>query len=423
MGANAFQWVKTRAKHEQILTMASTKLYLDRRSSRADGTFPLKIRITRNQVGALINLGIRLLPDQWDEVNNKVINHPQKRYLNGVIVARHAEIEKTILRLYDSGEIGKMTAQDIKRHIIASQSPEDIPPKSTFVKTFQSFIGNKTNKGTKGIYKHTLDKIQAFDPDINEKGFEDIDLKWLTEFEAFCAKTASKNARNIHLRNIRAVFNYAINAEETTCYPFRKFKIRPEATRKRSLSVDALRQLFDYPVESYAEIYRDMFKLIFMLIGINTVDLHWLKAITPDGRIEYKRAKTHRLYSIKVEPEAVEIINKYKGKNGLLCIADRWSNHINFRHQMNKALQNIGTTRSGLGGKKSAEGAFPGLSTYWARHSWATIAASLDIPKETIAAALGHGGNTVTDIYIDFDQRKVDEANRRVLDWVLYGKK
>lgn len=90
---------------------------------------------------------------------------------------------------------------------------------------------------------------------------------------------------------------------------------------------------------------------------------------------------------------------------------------------MNKALQNIGTTRSGLGGKKSAEGAFPGLSTYWARHSWATIAASLDIPKETIAAALGHGGNTVTDIYIDFDQRKVDEANRRVLDWVLYHKK
>ena len=43
------------------------------------------------------------------------------------------------------------------------------------------------------------------------------------------------------------------------------------------------------------------------------------------------------------------------------------------------------------------------------------------IPKETIAAALGHGGNTVTDIYIEFDYRKVDEANRRVLNWVLYG--
>jgi integrase len=79
--------------------------------------------------------------------------------------------------------------------------------------------------------------------------------------------------------------------------------------------------------------------------------------------------------------------------------------------------------REGRGGKKIFKPLFPELTTYWARHTWATIAASLDIPKETIAAALGHGGNTVTDIYIDFDQRKVDDANRRVIDYVLYDKR
>ena len=63
------------------------------------------------------------------------------------------------------------------------------------------------------------------------------------------------------------------------------------------------------------------------------------------------------------------------------------------------------------------------LSSYAARHTWATIAASLDIPKETISAALGHEiGSRVTSIYIDFDQKKVDEANRKVMDYVLYGK-
>ena len=78
----------------------------------------------------------------------------------------------------------------------------------------------------------------------------------------------------------------------------------------------------------------------------------------------------------------------------------------------------------GRKGKPSAlRSMIPGLTTYWARHTWATIAASLDIPRDTIAHALGHGGNTVTDIYIDFDQKKVDDANRRVLDWVLYGKR
>lgn len=294
----------------------------------------------------------------------------------------------------------------------------------TFVKHYEQFMESKTNRGTRGVYKHTLDRIRAFDKNIDNKMFEDIDLKWLTDFEAFCAKTACKNARNIHLRNIRAVFNNAIDYGITTAYPFRRFKIRPEATRKRSMAVEELRRLFDYPVEDYAEIYRDMFRLIFMLVGINSVDLHGLKSITRDGRIEYKRAKTGRLYSIKVEPEAMEIINKYRGVKGLLCIADRWSDSRNFRHQCNKALQKIGQVeRKGRGGKKTITAEFEGVSTYWARHTWATIAASLDIPKDTIAAALGHGGNTVTDIYIDFDQKKVDAANRRVLDWVLYGKR
>ena len=91
---------------------------------------------------------------------------------------------------------------------------------------------------------------------------------------------------------------------------------------------------------------------------------------------------------------------------------------------MNRALKKIGPVkRVGRGGKKVYEPLFPDISSYWARHSWATIAASLDIPRDTIAHALGHGGNTVTDIYIDFDEGKVDEANRKVLDWVLYGKK
>lgn len=294
----------------------------------------------------------------------------------------------------------------------------------TFVKHYEQFMESKTNRGTRGVYKHTLDRIRAFDKNVDNKMFEDIDLKWLTDFEAFCAKTACKNARNIHLRNIRAVFNNAIDYEITTAYPFRRFKIRPEATRKRSMSIEELRRLFDYPVEDYAEIYRDMFRLIFMLVGINSVDLHGLKSITRDGRIEYKRAKTGRLYSIKVEPEAMEIINKYRGVKGLLCIADRWSDSRNFRHQCNKALQKIGQVeRKGRGGKKTITAEFEGVTTYWARHTWATIAASLDIPKDTIAAALGHGGDTVTDIYIDFDQKKVDAANRRVLDWVLYGKR
>lgn len=216
---------------------------------------------------------------------------------------------------------------------------------------------------------------------------------------------------------IRAVFNEAIDDGITKAYPFRRFKIRPVATIKRSLSVEQLRAIFNAPTDDHTEKALDIFKLIFLLIGINIIDLCKLRTIN-NGRIEFHRSKTNRLYSIKVEPEAMEIINRHKGTEYLIDILDLHKSHRSYTMMLNKQLKEIGVVSTDPDSKPL----FPQLTTYWARHSWATIAASLEIPKETIAAALGHGGNTVTDIYIDFDRKKVDEANRKVIDLVLYGK-
>lgn len=101
----------------------------------------------------------------------------------------------------------------------------------------------------------------------------------------------------------------------------------------------------------------------------------------------------------------------------MLNVLDDYKNYKDFLHRMNIGLQKIGEIkREGRGGKKIITPLFPKLSSYWARHTWATIAAGLDIPKETISAALGHSTNSVTDIYIKFDNRKIDAANRRVID-------
>lgn len=399
---------------------------------RVDKNNALRLRLINNRKNVEVSIGIRLSPDDLDNALSekpKPENMKWKSLLTGYM-AKLDEIRCELLKSGRCDEDVKVIRDMVLKECLGREEKktEEAPTETLgpFVAHFQSFIDGKANKGTKGVYQHTLDRIRLFDHEVDKKSFEDIDLKWLTAFEAFCAQTASKNARNIHLRNIRAVFNNAIDYEITTAYPFRRFKIRPEATRKRSLTVEDLRELFAYPVEPYAEIYRDVFKLIFMLIGINCADIHALKAITKDGRIEYKRAKTGRLYSIKVEPEAMEIIEKYRGVNGLLCIADRWSDSRNFRHQINKALQRIGEVeRKGRGGKKEIQSAFPKLTTYWARHSWATIAADLDIPDAVISQALGHSSdtNSTTAIYIKRNEKKVDEANRRVLDWVLYGKR
>lgn len=390
----------------------------------------LAVRLRNNNKKTEISFPIQTSSEELDAVLSgqaKKSESAEKRSLRLLVSQYSAYIERLSAQILADGNM-KIDVMEVRRNfelhfgLVEEEEDKQI---GAFVSHFQRFIDGKTNKGTKGVYKHTLDKIRTFDQDIDKKSFEEIDLKWLNDFEHFCAQTASKNARNIHLRNIRAVFNNAIDYEITTAYPFRRFKIKPEATRKRSMPVEDLRRLFSYPVEPYAEIYREMFKLIFMLIGINTVDLYGLESITKDGRIEYTRAKTGRLYSIKVEPEAMEIINKYRGKNGLLCIADRWSDSRNFRHQCNKALQRIGKVeRVGLGGKKIITSEFDGLTTYWARHSWATIARSIGVSIDDIALALGHGdGHDLTRIYLDEDRQKIDDANRLVLDWVLYCKK
>lgn len=297
--------------------------------------------------------------------------------------------------------------------IVKGKEKEEI---KTFIDYIDEYIALKSNDGTKSVYEQTKRKILLFDPDCT---FESMDRKWLTEFEKWMAQTMKINAYAIHLRNIRAVFNYAIDEEITTLYPFRKFKIKHEETRKRCLTVEQLRILRDYPVEEYQEKYRDMFMLMFYLIGINAADLFSLTDITPDGRIEYYRAKTHRLYSIKVESEAMEIINKYKGRKYLLNVLDDYRNYKDFLHHMNDELKKIGKVeRSGRGGAKTLSPLFPDLSSYWSRHTWATFAAELDISKETIGKALGHADSSVTDIYINFDQTKIDDANRKVIDYL-----
>lgn len=418
------------AKLEDFI-MAKAKFFLDTRRTKPGSPSILKVAIGHGDKTSYISLPAKLFPNQWDEDKKKVVNHPDAELLNIHIEDAMQQVKRVIFIITDNGQIHSMTANDIKDEaerrinpLKAEKKEEEQKKKRLFAIRYLKFSESKKDS-TKRIYMVTYRRMQQFAGKKFERmAFEDVTREWLTAFDTFMMPTTpSKNARNIHMRNIRAVFNEAIDDEITTFYPFRRFKIRNVATAKRNLKVEDLRLFFEYPCEEHAVKYRDMFKLMFMLIGINAIDMCNLKEIV-DGRIEYHRAKTNRLYSIKVEPEALEIIQKYRGEKYLLNILDRYKDYKDFTKRMNRALKNIGPVeRVGRGGKKVYKPLFPQISTYWARHSWATIAASLDIPRDTIAHALGHGNNTVTDIYIDFDQSKVDKANRKVLDWVLYGKK
>lgn len=402
--------------------MATAKFYLDTRKSGGDKKKPvsLKIAINHRSGTGFIVLNIQLLPMQWDKKEAKVVAHPQKDLLNRVAQTKLGAVNSILLEMSARGQVESMTATELCRAIKAQLDPEEATkekkPKedpNTFIKWFDRFTSRKDGR-TKQIYEATRRRLQVWlgDAKLAKVKFEDLKVAWLEDFEDFLAMTSKPNSIAIHLRNIRAVVNYAIDNEVTTYYSFRRFKIKNEATRKRNFDPATLRRIFNHQcAEEWQQKYLDFFKLSFMLIGINVVDLCGLEKMS-QGRVEYLRAKTHRPYSIKVESEAREIIDRYAGESRLVNFAE---NYANYRHFYNNLCKGLKAVKEQIG--------LPELTSYWARHSWATIAASLDVPFETIAAALGHGGNTVTDIYIDFDRRKVDEANRKVLDWVLYGKK
>lgn len=402
--------------------MANERIILDRRRMKDDGKYPVKIYV-RNRREILI-------PTQFSASDNNFENgeftkkEPNFRAKNAGLQKVLSSVINEMVVLESSGRLQSMDDKALKRHLQEMLYPgkSNKPESRTFVDYLDEFISTKDREGTRTCYNTTRNKILSFDPDCT---FEKMDKKWLDKFERWMADSGMKvNAYAIHLRNIRAVFNYAIDNEYTSLYPFRKFRIKKEETRKRSLSAGQLRELIGYKCEPYQERYRDMFVLMFYLIGINAVDLFLAKpGDLVNGRFEYKRAKTGKLYSVKIEEEAMSLINKYRGKNYLLNIMDEYKDYRNFLHRMGIALKEIGSTeRKGRGGKKIMEPLFPEISSYWSRHTWATIAAELDIPKETISEALGHSiGSDVTSIYIRFDIKKVDEANRKVIDYVLNG--
>lgn len=410
----------------QLKPMAKFKLTLDPRP-KTDGTSSVVLKFHHKKFRKKTYLDISIPAEYWDEengaANKKFTGH---RQFNQKMQFVRSTAEGILLRHLGDDTDGEELFAEIVTALFperAEQKAQEEVRKNALPMVMGRFAAMK-KESTRLTYERTLKHVELF----CERGYSDnldvINKAWLSAFDNYLSESnPSPNARALHMRNLRAVLNYALDEELTTNYPFRRFKIKTVKTAKRSLPVLTMHELLTCEVEGWQEIYRDMFKLSFLLMGINFADMLQLTHKNLNqGRLEFNRHKTARLYSMKIELEAMAIIRKYLGAEHLLNIMDSRSDYLQFIRQTNNALRKIGSCeRHGLGGKKTITAICPELTTYWARHTWATIAASLDIPKETIAAALGHGGNSVTDIYIDFDRKKVDEANRMVIDWVLYG--
>ena len=396
--------------------MNNISFILDTRRALQDGTFPVKLSVG-NGTRLYLSTGVSVPRENW--ADGRVEGLKDARRLNTILDNQRLRVRARLLLLKEEGKLGRSSASHLRK-LLTAPDMDDVPEedrRTTLWEIADRCISTKEGR-TKLVYLHTLSKLRAFAGDAPVY-IEDIDRVWLHGFDASIG--GKVNSRAIHLRNLRAICNFALDEELTTHYPFRKFKIRTEETMKKALTVEQMRAIVTMPVEPWQEEYRDMFWLMFLLRGINAVDLF---EATPDqlvdGRLEYRRSKVGTLLTVKLEPEALEIIERYKGTEHLVSPLDRYANYRDYLRRMDYGLKSLGRP---LGKRKKVLGGgmFPKLSSNWARHTWATLCAEIDIPDPTITLGMGHktAGHKTTAIYIKRDMKKVDDANRRVIDYIF----
>ena len=404
--------------------MATTRFYLDLRGRAKDGKGSIVITIYHNRTTSMIPTGIRVAPNEWD--GSHVVRVVGSDAINAKLAEKISSVDKSIAYLSIDERFDSMTAPQVKQAITKKKV---VKPAHLVSDLFAEYLATDIKEGTKEIYRATLSKVLAFGGKTLK--MEDINLKWLHQFEKFLSKTQGVNGRAIYLRSLRAVCNYALHTNVISSYLFQNFSIKQEPTRKRSVSVELFRKFLDYPTSERNAMFRDYFLLMFLLIGINSKDLLLAcKDNLVNGRLEYIREKTHKKYSIKIEPEAEELLKRYEGKNYLLRAMDGCKHYKSFAHEMNDHLKEIGEEEielipdpEDLFGTprpiRKTKSIIPRITTYYARHCWATFAYEAGVPLDIISQALGHSsGNRTTLIYVKYDQNKVDEANRTVIDFV-----
>jgi hypothetical protein len=295
------------------------KIVLDTRSRNNAGKHPVKLRFTSGTRSAYVAMSMFALPEEWDEdtyysLKNKDTRDKHKR--NNAILSKELERAEELLHNLTKKGIHNIPPTQFKELFLSEEKQV-----SGFLQYYAAYRDKQTGR-TKDVYNYTFGKLQKYA--TGTPFFEDINKAWLEGFEKYLQEKGNAvNTIAIDFRNIRAVYNDAIDNDVVGLqyYPFRKFKIKKEETEHRAISVDDLRKVFVFEGTESENWARDVAKLMFLLIGINAVDLFSLDNIS-NGRIGYRRCKTKRLYSIRTEPEMLPLLEQFKGVDHLFVFEE-----------------------------------------------------------------------------------------------------
>lgn len=416
---------------------------LDTRRMRADSTYPLIMRLGHRRKTLPIPLQIYLLTKDWNEekrlIRNSVENSAR---LNNRIAKRKAKAIGLIEKLQDEkmlegmpiikvrAFIEKYLDSDIENpfleerrslELMHAEEEKDARNFFTYAATIIRELTKAKRVGTRDSYQDAVKAIEKFHGS-KELDLQDLNYEFLKRFETnHYAKSKTANGLAAYLRTIRAIYNSAIKADvvDAKFYPFRKYTIKTVPTKKIALQWPQLEKIITLKLAADHPLFnaRNYFVAAYMMYGMSFMDMAFFeKKSIVDGRVNYRRTKTSKLYDIKITPALQEILSYYslshpaavyvfpviKRDNAELQHKDvEWA-----RKRYNKRLKELA--------KMLDIEAY--MSTKVVRHSFATQAMLKEVPMNVIKEMLGHSSVKTTEIYLaSLPSSVLDNYNEKIL--------
>lgn len=413
--------------------MAKASIVILEKNKRADGTYPIQVRIFNN--GKHAYLDSEMSANDWELERQKdssvLVIKERKLYRRADDYLKRIEDVMNTLALDD------LTAKEVKEAVILEiRKSKRSATGINLIDFLEMRIAVLKAKGKSGMAANVKTLKNSLVKFIERPILfsNEIKPKFLAKYQEYLEKQGLNETSQYNmLKELRTTFNAAIeeyNDEDEgdiviKNYPFRKYKLKQPQTEHRGLYAEDIIPLYrmydNYDSLSNRErLALDMYFLSFFLIGINSVDLYNLQANSlKSGRLIYNRTKVKNRREDKgrtnvlVEPEAMNILKTYlanKSSSMLLRFSETYSTPANFNHAISTGLKGL-CEKAGINR----------ITYYSARHSWATIARNnCEVTKDDINLALNHVEQSramrTTDIYIRPSYTRIDHANRKVID-------
>ncbi len=402
---------------------SSIKVVLFESKTLSDGTHPVMLRITKNRKSKYFNLGFKCRTKEWDKKNGLFKKNHINYKKRNLILASHVKKARKVVDEFH--ELDKdFTFKQFEREFKGEKVKKDVTVFDYFSERIEDMKKAK-RIGNARVYREVQSSFFKFVKD-KKIHFPDLDLDMLEKYETWLrSRGGTGGGIGVKMRTIRAVYNDAIRKgyAKQEDYPFKHYDMsRLKSTGiKRALTRDEVRLVEQLDLEQYPHQtnFRHYFIFSYFSRGMNFIDmmkLQWSNIV--DGRITYIRSKTGRLFVIKVLKPIQKILDHYESLPNdtnyvFPILLHEGLEEFQIQHRKKKTLKQY---NKGL--KEIAEivGIDKTLTSYVARHSYATNLKQAGVNISIISESMGHANLDVTEHYLkEFENEVIDQATERLL--------